>query len=226
MHMLRRATMLVAAMFVLGGCGGASLASVAASHSGQRAAIVSLAANEYGRLHGWEEMRDGAFMAERAAEMLQLAEGQLGTRWQVIPSSVFASDPEFVALAGPVLPVTTPVLGAQRMPTLAQSPGTLAQGRIPPETAQALARVTGADLVVLVYAELSTATGKWSFTTKPVTKTVLTIYDAAGNRLYYGRRDVMADQVVGGGGHAGFNEETAQLWIDAFASGLAQLFAG
>ena len=60
-------------------------------------------------------------------------------------------------------------------------------------------------------------------TSKPLAKTVLSIYDAAGNELYHGRKDMLGDRTLGAFGRVVVDEETVDDWILAFDRALTAL---
>lgn len=227
--MLRRWLVLISFLLLVGaGCGGGgNINTLTTQTQGQHIAIVSLTIDDYAAaMHGWEEMRTTPYMANSAAEMLQFVEGQLATRWHLIPAGSFVDQPGYQQLAGPQQPVVVPSIQGTLMPLLADDRGQMVRGQLTPQRAAALSQVTGANLLAMVYSEWSVATGSYSRTSKAVAKTVLTIHDAAGNRVFYGRRDIMDDNVLGGWGHVGFNEESVRNWMDAYATGISQLVAG
>lgn len=216
---------LALSVILLGGCG-ASLQSVVASTGGQRVAVVSLAINDYaGSLQGWNATRTSDLMYSRAATMLGMVEQQLATHWQVVPAPTFVANPAYQQMTVPY-EVAVPYLNGVPMPTLAVDRGALVQGRLVPQQASALAQITGANLLVVVYSEWGVATGGFVPTSKALTKNVLSIYDASGQLLYSGRLDHRGTRTLGAFGHVVVDQNTVDEWANAFGEAIAQLLHG
>lgn len=217
--------LLVALAGVLSACGGASLRSVVASTGGQRAAVVSLSVNDYmNSLQGWNSTRTSDLMGSRAMAMLSSVESILAQHWEVVPATSFAANPELTTLAN-AFEVAVPKIGETSMQVFAHDRGALVGARLRPDQAQALARITGANILVVIYSEWGVASGGFVPTSKALTKTVVGVFDANGNELYHGRRDERGQRTLGAFGHVVVDENSIDEWVNAFNTSLGQMFA-
>lgn len=224
---MRRVWIVAVASLFVTACGGASLSQVAARTQGQTVAVVSLSINDYGNsLQGWNDTSTSDLMYSRATEMLQMVEGKLSSRWQVIPAPQFVGNAAYQQLAGPPFEVAVPRVNGQVMPTLAQERGDLVHAALRPGQAQALARATGANLLVVVYAEWGVVTGGFVPTSKALSKNVLSIYDASGKRLFRARKDTRGSKTLGAFGHVVVDENSIDEWVGAFQDGIARILGG
>jgi hypothetical protein len=94
---------------------------------------------------------------------------------------------------------------------------------IDPGKVQALARVAGADLIAVVYAEWGVVTGGFVPTSKALSKNVLSIYDASGQRVYHGRLDTTGEKTLGAFSKVVVDENSIVEWVRAFHAGIMQL---
>lgn len=205
-------------------CGGPSLRSVMATTTGQRAAVVSLSINDYmGALQGWNSTRTSDLMGSRAMTMLTAAEGIVGQHWQIVPAASFVGNPEWAQLATQY-EVAVPQVGNVAMPTFAPDRGSLVGARLTPIQAQTLARISGANVLVVIYTEWGAISGGFIPTSKALTKTVVGIYDANGVELFHGRRDARGERTLGAFGHVVVDDGSIDEWVNAFTSSLATMF--
>jgi hypothetical protein len=208
------------------GCGGPSLAGLAASTQGRNIAVVSLSINDYrGSLQGWNSTLTSPLMTENAATMVTTLEQQLAPSWNVIPAVSFVGRPDYQSLAGPPRNVAVPIFFSGAMPLFGMDRSDMVAARIPPATAQSLAAMLGADLLVVAYAEWGVATGGFVPTSKALSKNVISIYDASGAQVYHGRRDVRGQRTLGAFGHVVVDENSIGEWVNAFHEGVGQLLS-
>ncbi len=223
MQTTRRGFLAVCAAAAVCACGGASMRSVVAANGGQRVAVVSLAINDFaGSLQGWNATRTSDLMTSRAAQMVAMTEQQLAAHWQVVPASSFAGNPAIAAMAT-AHEVAVPYINGQPMPVVAGDRSALVGARLTPEQARVYAQATGATLFAVVYAEWGVQTGGFIPTSKALSKTVMSIYNAAGQELYHGRADRVGSRTLGAFGRVVVDANSIDEWVGAFGAGIAQL---
>lgn len=219
-------TVIVALLTLAMGCGGATFLQIAGQHPQERIAIVAFSVHDYqDSLRGWSSTMTGPIMADRTAYMLTVAEQNLAQHYQVISTASFVGQPGFQQLAGPGFDVAVPGPGGAPMMPVADTNRQLVRGTLSPQKAQALARVTGANLLALVYAEWGVTTGGFIPTSKALSKTVLSIVDANGRQLYYGRNDQTGQRTLGAFGQVVVDENSVGEWVEAYEVGFATLLA-
>lgn len=231
--MLSRARFLLAAsclsLFALAGCKAKTMpmSQVVSDNSGGKIAIVSLSVNDFnGSLQGWNKSNTDDILTAKMNEMLTQAEGQLGGSFTVVPAADFTASEGYQSLAGPDREVAVPSPAGQPMRLFGENRKELVSTYLPADKAPKLCEAAGVNLLAVVYSEWTTATGNFSNTTKPFTKTRMSIYDCDGKQLYLGRKDEMGKRVLGAMGLAVVDLETVDDWIAAFGRGYAALLAG
>lgn len=223
MYEMRRLPWALSLLAVVAGCGGGSMRNVAATTQGRRIAVVSLSINDYGgSLQGWNSTRTSDLMSSRAAAMVGMVEQQLSSSWQVVPAPAFVGHPGLQSMAT-AHDVAIPYFSGVVMPTVAVDRRALIRAELTPQQAQALAQLAGADLLVVIYAEWGVATGGMIPTSKALSKTVMSVYDASGQRLYHGRADRRGQRTLGAFGHVVVDENSIDEWVNAFGEAIARL---
>lgn len=210
---------------IVAGCGGPmSVQNFARQSQGRSIAVVSLAINDYGgQLQGWNDTRTGPLMASRAAAMEQIAEQLLATRFTVIPAGAFVNNPAYQQIPTGAHEVAVPLIDGAIMPVFGQGRGQLTSAQVSPAQAQALAAVTGADYVAIVYAEWGVVTGGFVPTSKALAKTVISVYDATGERIAFQRTDARGERTLGALGHVVVDENSIDEWVGAYQAGLQRM---
>jgi len=192
-----------------------------------KVAIVSISANNFGgSLQGWNEANATDLMTSRLNTMLEFAEETFGAGWEVVPTSSFATKPEFIALAGEQRDVGAPMFDGVYMPLLSKDRKQLVRATIDKDVAMSLAGITGADYLVVIYSEWATKTGGFVPTTKPLTKNVVSIFNAEGKQVYEGRIDKMGAKTLGAFGAVYVDKDTIDLWVESYKESLAAIYAG
>lgn len=201
-----------------------SLNDAVARHPGGTIAVVSISANNFGEsLQGWNAASTSYLMGTRVAKMLAAAERELGTKWKVVPASRFVGKKSFQKHKGARFDVGLAKLPKGTLPVFAQDRSQLVKASLTPAQAQALTRATGADLVAVIYSEWAVATGKFVPTAKALTKNVMSIYDASGQEIYHGRKDVVGTRTLGALGRVRVTEGTIDQWVDSYEVALTAL---
>ncbi len=218
---------LLAFMFVfVASCGKGktmSLADVTAQTQGKKLAVVSLAVNDYNNMLSQWGKEVGPLLDTKMNGMLDQVEAMFGQKWTVLPAAGFVAKPEYTSLAGEAREVGMPKPGGNPMHLFGASRKELVATTVDPAKVAKLAQATGADLVVVMYSEWEVATGSFSPTSKPFTKNVISIYDAAGTRLFHERRDQMGEKPLGAFGLVQIDEETVDDWVKAAVKGYGAL---
>jgi hypothetical protein len=214
---------LAAATLASVGCGGVmNVRTFARQGQGRSIAVVSLAVNDFGNsLQGWNSTLTGDLMTSRAATMVQIAEGQLANRFNVVPAAAFVASPAYLSVPQGRHEVGAPVFAEGPMPVFALSRGDLVRAELRPEQAQALAQATGTDFIAVVYSEWGVATGGMIPTSKALAKTIVTIYDADGVRVASQRDDERGERTLGAFGRVVVDENSIDEWVGAFERSVA-----
>lgn len=182
-------------------------------------AVVSLGVNNYGKF-GTRGIIDPNLIHSATAKLLSNTEAILAKKLTVKPASSFVKDKKFRSLSiGHVKSgLQAPVFDGVDLPSFSDVRRDVVKCILKPETARELCKTLGVDAVVLVYSEWMIDSGKFVPTIKALTKNCFAMYDKNGNRLFYDRKDLRGDQVIGGA-FAGIyiNEDTIDQWINAYS---------
>ncbi len=189
-------------------------------------AIVTMAVNNYG-FFGSQGMINRNLIAANTKQMLEKTEEILEKKWIVKPANSFINSSEYQRLSIEKAKdgLFTPVLDGTVMPIFTKDRKAIIKGNIPPEIAQKLCATLGVDAVVLVYSEWMTDSGKFIPTVKALTKNCFSMYTKDGHKLFFDRKDMRGDRVIGGafaGVH--INENTIDQWVDAYLSAAEIVF--
>lgn len=158
------------------------------------------------------------------AELLRISEEELSKRWQVVPTQNFNAAPAFRNLeAAASYRVLTPLVVGAPLPVFAPTIKDLLKGNIDAEKARALCTVLGVDAVVIIFSDWTTKTGSMFPTIKAVTKNVVTIWDAKGNKRFAERRDMVGKKAIGSHRLYELSEETLGEWISTYQASFAAL---
>ncbi|GEM_PF-1513563 len=200
------------------GCGrGRGFVKTAKVNNGKSAAIVSLAVNDFGgALQGWNTARTGDLMARHTAQMVGLTAKRLSKHFKMVDPTTYVGKAEYQKLAGPAREVAVPKIGGSVMPIMAESRSDMVKARLSPAKAAALAQATGAQVLIVLYAEWGVRTGGFVPTSKALSKTVMAIYDATGRQLYMGRRDIVGRKRLGAFGSVVVDKNSIVEWVDAY----------
>jgi hypothetical protein len=200
---------------------------LAIDNPGKKIAIVSIAANNFGgSLQGWNDENSTDLMTDRLNGMLTFTEELFAKSWDVIPTSSFASQPEFISLAGEQRDVGAPMFDGVYMPLFSKDRKQLVKALIDKDKVVKLAAITGADFMLVIYSEWAVKTGSFVPTSKPLTKNVVSIFNAAGKQVFKGRLDKMGPKTLGAFAEVYVDEETIDYWANAYKDSIAAMYAG
>ncbi|GAB4217039.1 MAG: hypothetical protein OHK0013_44200 [Sandaracinaceae bacterium] len=216
----------VLATLVIVGCGGPGSVSGFARQSqpGRRIAVVSLAINDFGgALQGWNSTRTSDLMASRAAQMVQIAETALSQRFEVVPAAAFVTSPAYQAVPHGAHEVAVPVVNGAIMPVFGMSRGELVGASMQPDQAAALCAAAGTDYIAVIYSEWGVATGGFVPTSKALTKTVVSIFDAQGVHVARTRLDERGGRTLGAFGRVVVDDTTIDEWVGAYGASITRM---
>ena len=222
---MARLSIPVLCLFAFAACSSPmSLKGAVEQHPGSKIAVVSISANNFANsLQGWNAAQTSDLMGSRVAKMLATAERALGEKWKVVPANRFVGKRSFQMHKGQKFDVGLAKLRNGTLPVFASDRDELIKAHLDPAQARALAKATGADLVAVIYSEWAVATGKFVPTAKALTKNVVSIYSATGERVYHARKDQLGRQTLGVWGRVVVNEGTIDQWVDSYEVAVASL---
>jgi hypothetical protein len=195
----------------------ATIGSVGVQNKGKTIAVVSVSANNFGgSLQGWNSANSSELMGTQLNRMVGDIETLLGKDWTVVAASTFAGKDEFQALAGERREVGLPAYDGKTMPLFSKDRGQLIKAEVDRDVAQKLARIAGADYILIAYSEWAVATGKFVPTSKALAKNVVSIFDASGKKIYGDRSDAQGDKTLGAMGRVAVDQNSIGEWVTAY----------
>ena len=206
-------------LFVQTGCKTVQQSTMNAKSSLSSVAVVSFAVNNYGA-YGSSGAINPALLDSVMPQLLQKTEAILGEKLVVKPAASFVADKGYRDLSiGQVKSgLFAPKVNGSVLPSFSQNRKDIVKGVLQPETAKQLCQRLGVDAVVLVYSEWMIDSGKFVPTIKAMTKNCFAMYSKDGRKLFYDRKDMRGDKVIGGafaGVH--INEDTIDQWLNAYS---------
>jgi hypothetical protein len=227
---MRKPSQRLSSLFILF----AALASVASAgnigtlgieNKGKSIAIVSISANNFGgSLQGWNSANASDLMGTQLNKMVGMMETLFARDWTVVSAATFAGKDEFQLLAGERREVGLPVFDGKTMPLLSKDRKQLVKAQVDKDVAIKLARITGADFILIAYSEWAVATGRFVPTSKALAKNVVSIYDAAGKVVYTDRSDAQGDKTLGAMGAVMVDQNSIGEWVTAYDKGIHTLY--
>ncbi|BCR03209.1 hypothetical protein DESUT3_02780 [Desulfuromonas versatilis] len=190
----------------------------------ERVAVVAFAVNSYGPF-GVKQIPD-ALIKDQVTSMLKHTEDELAKHWSVVPAKSFVDSSEYQKLSIGQLKsgLVGPIFENGALLSFSNSRRDVIKGVLDPQIAKGLCNQLGVDAVMLVYSEWTVNTGKFIPTQKALTKNCFAMYDRAGNRLFFDRKDVAGEGFIGGmfaGTH--INEATIEKWVAAYNQAAGQV---
>jgi hypothetical protein len=148
----------------------------------------------------------------------------LAKDWTVIPAQTFAAKDEFQALAGERREVGLPSFDGKVMPLFSKDRKQLIKAEVDKDVAVKLAKIAGADYILIAYSEWAVATGRFVPTSKALAKNVVSIYDASGKKVYEDRADAQGDRTLGAMGSVVVDQNSIGEWVNAYDKGIHALY--
>jgi uncharacterized protein YceK len=212
--------LLVVAVLSLSGCSGV------AKHSGKHVdvksvALVSVTVNNY-KTFGWSMISD-ELAQKNTSELVGKLESSLSKKWAVKPAKSFLGNKTYLNLADENMGqgLVLAELGNQSFQIFSANKKQLIKGIMTPETAKTLCAALGVDAIVTFYSEWMVQTGKWVPTNKALTKNCISMYNKEGDKVFFGRKDVVGETTIGSAFSKTYvNQETVSEWVNASKKGM------
>jgi len=204
---------------------GGTIGSLALQNKGKSIAVVSVSANNYGNsLQGWNSANSSELMGTQLNKMVLDIESLLAKDWTVVSAANFATKDEFQALAGERREVGLPVFDGKAMPLFSKDRKQLVKAQVDKDVAVKLAKIAGADYILVAYSEWAVATGRFVPTSKALAKNVVSIYSADGKQVYADRTDTQGDKTLGAMGSVVVDQNSIGEWVTAYDKGIHILY--
>jgi hypothetical protein len=204
---------------------GGNIGTLALQNKGKSIAVVSVSANNFGgSLQGWNSANSSELMGTQLNKMVGGIETLLSKDWTVVNAATFAGKDEFQLLAGERREVGLPVFDGKTMPLFSKDRKQLIKAQVDQELAKKLAKISGADFILIAYSEWAVATGRFVPTSKALAKNVVSIYDADGKQVYSDRSDALGDKTLGAMGSVMVDENSIGEWVHAYDKGIHTLY--
>jgi hypothetical protein len=205
--------------------GGGTIGTLALQNKGKTIAVVSVSANNFGNsLQGWNSANSSELMGSQLNKMVLDIESLLAKDWTVISAATFATKDEFQVLAGERREVGLPVFDGKAMPLFSKDRKQLVKAQVDKDVAMKLAKITGADFILIAYSEWAVATGRFIPTSKALAKNVVSIYSADGKQVYADRSDTQGDRTLGAMGSVVVDQNSIGEWVTAYDKGIHTLY--
>jgi hypothetical protein len=205
--------------------GGGTIGSLALQNKGKSIAVVSVSANNFGNsLQGWNSANSSDLMGTQLNKMVLDIESLLAKDWTVVSAATFATKDEFQALAGERREVGLPVFDGKVMPLFSKDRKQLVKAQVDKDVAVKLAKIAGADYILVAYSEWAVATGRFVPTSKALAKNVVSIYSADGKQVYADRTDTQGDKTLGAMGSVVVDQNSIGEWVTAYDKGIHILY--
>jgi hypothetical protein len=228
---MRKLSQYVSSLFVLllaftsAASAGGTIGTLGIQNKGKKIAIVSVSANNYGEsLQGWNSANSSDLMGSQLNQMVVLIETLFAKDWTVVPAASFAGKDEFQLLAGERRDVGLPSFDGKTMPLFSKDRKQLIKAAVDKDVAVKLAKIAGADFIVICYSEWAVATGRFVPTSKALAKNVVSVFDANGKQVYNDRADAQGDKTLGGMGRVVVDQNTIGEWVSAYTKGIHTLY--
>ena len=202
-----------------------TIGSLGVQNKGKTIAVVSVSANNFSNsLQGWNNANSSELMGTQLNSMVGGIETLLAKDWTVVSASTFATKDEFQALAGERREVGLPVYDGKTMPLFSKDRKQLIKASVDPDVAVKLAKIAGADYILIAYSEWAVATGKFVPTSKALAKNVVSVFDASGKQVFQDRSDALGDKTLGAMGSVVVDQNSIGEWVKAYDKGIHTLY--
>lgn len=183
----------------------------------EKVAVVSFAVNSYG-FFGVKQIPE-ELVRDNVDTMFKHTETELGKYWKVVPAASFVGNQEYknLSIGQSKSGMISPIAGEGSLLSFTDNRKEIIKGIMDPQIAQKLCTLLSVDAVMLVYSEWIVNSGKFIPTQKALTKNCFSMYDKAGNKLFFDRKDMEGEGFIGGafaGTH--INDSTIEKWVVAY----------
>ena len=204
---------------------GGTIGTLALKNKGKSIAVVSVSANNYGgSLQGWNSANASDLMGTQLNKMIGGIETLLSKDWTVVSAGTFAGKDEFQVLAGERRDVGLPTFDGKTMPLFSKDRKQLIKAEVDKDVAIKLAKIAGADFILIAYSEWAVATGRFVPTSKALAKNVVSIYDASGKQVFADRMDTQGNKTLGAMGSVVVDQNSIGEWVLAYDKGIHALY--
>lgn len=204
---------------------GGTIGTLGIKNKGKSIAVVSVSANNFGNsLQGWNNANASDLMGTQLNKMVLGIETLLAKDWTVVSAATFAGKDEFQVLAGERREVGLPVIDGKTMPLFSKDRKQLIKAEVDKEVAKQLAKIAGADYILIAYSEWAVATGRFVPTSKALAKNVVSVYDADGKQVFADRSDAQGDRTLGAMGSVVVDQNSIGEWVAAYEKGIHTLY--
>ena len=215
----------LAVVSMLAACGGGSNLKGeldATKQKKAKIALVSITVSDFGKSLQFGNGSDvAALITKKMDEMTALTEATLATSWTVVPAASIVTTEGYTKLAK--ADAKDNMFTGTNMKLFATERGDLVKTRLDPQVAKDLCAALNVELVAVVYSEWTTVTGGFIPTTKAYAKTVFSVWDNQGRQLFKDRKDVEGSKTLGAFGRAQVDENSLDVWVGAYKTGLDKM---
>lgn len=202
------------------GCvGKGKVKSVKALPQIKKVAVVSLAVSDWGgSVKGGGIGGDMNKTLQNATnKMLKDTESRLSKDFKVVKASSFLGKKAYKKQTEKLLLTAyVPEVKGKRLGVFTKDSRSLKRGELSPEKAKALCKTLGVDAVCLVFSEWTVKTGGFVPLTKAVSKNIVSLWDANGQKVFTRRVDKMGSKVIGGMGIKAVTKDTVNEWTGTY----------
>ncbi len=111
--------------------------------------------------------------------------------------------------------VIVPEIDGQPMSIFVSKRREQARCKISKDLAKKLCEILQVDAVLLFYSDWLVASGRFAPTNKAKTRTLISMYNHNGERLFLDRKDILGERILGARMHFKFDHHSIFQWIDA-----------
>jgi hypothetical protein len=207
------------------GCGGGASGakSLKALPQIKKVAVVSLSMSDWGG-----SVRGGGAGAniektlqDATNKMLTDTEGRLAKQYKVVKAAKFIGNKAYKKQQlERTLNVYVPVVKGKKLGVFTQDSRSIKRGDLEPAKARALCKALGVDGVFLIFSEWTVKTGGFIPLTKAVSKNIVSLWDAQGQKVFTRRVDKMGSRTLGAMGVKAVTPETVNEWTGTYLQSL------
>lgn len=216
--------MLVALVAVQLGCAAAGGAkSIKSLAQVKKVAVVSLTMSDWGGSvkAGGAGGNVDKTLQNATSQLLKDTEARLGKDYKVVKAETFVGNGGYQkATVKHALSVYTPEIKGKELGVFTADGKSLKRGDVTPEKARELCKLLGVDGVFVIFSEWTVKTGGFVPTTKAVTKNIVSLWDAKGEKVFTRRVDKMGSRVIGGMGIKAVTADTVDEWTGTYRQAL------
>jgi len=191
-----------------------------------KVAVVSLTVSDWGG-----SVKGGGIgsnmhqtMQNATDSLLNYTEKELAKQFKVARASSFIGSNGYKKQTEELsLTAYVPNVKGKPLGVFTQDSRSLKRGDLAPEKAAALCQSLGVDGVFLIFSEWTVATGKLVPTNKALTKNIVSLWDAAGKKVFTRRVDKVGSKVLGSMGFKAVTPETIPEWTSTYKQSLMQI---